>query len=406
MEAMSLGKVVLASVQGGQTEMIENDVDGFLFDHREPFSFAAQLKMILSMPDERIRQIGGSAYARVKESYSFDRIYQKKLEILQEVLAVPPVKTCFPFLYRENPIAIPDQPALAGLLSVVIPYYNMGPYLEECLSSVFQSSYRDLEIIIINDGSTDPTSVTLLQKLEAGGQRVRIVHQSNSGLASTRNEGARIAQGEFLAFLDADDKVAPSYYEKAIRVLSQNENVFFSGSWVRYFENSQALWPAFTPQPPYALVHNPVNSSGLVYKRAAFLAGGMNDKKTDYGLEDYESVISMLHNGLNGVVLPETLFYYRVRSGSMFRNISTEKLLYSNKYITEKHSFYYAKFATQIINLLNANGPGYRFDNPTFMVKFSSKSVRESAALTFLKNLVRRNEKLKRILLTIKKIKS
>jgi len=402
METMSLGKVVLASIQGGQREMIEDDVNGFLFDHREPSSFGKQLKKIISSPEDRIRQIGANAYDTVKSSYSPDLIYRLKIHILEGFLAVNPVISGFPFLHREQPVVIPDQPKVKGLLSVVIPYYNMGRYLEDCLSSIFQSSYPNLEVIIVNDGSTDPQSISCLESREKEMPSVRILHQSNKGLAFTRNEGAGIAKGEFLAFLDADDKVAPSYYEKAIKALRQNENVFFVGSWVRYFENSHRIWPTFTPQPPYALVHNPVNSSGLVYKRAAFLAAGLNDKKADYGMEDYESLVSMLHHGLNGIVLPEVLFYYRVRSGSMFRDISTEKLLYSNKYITEKHSPYYAKFASQIINLLNANGPGYFFDNPTFQVKISTRSIKEGTFLTLIKNLVKRNEKLKRILLAIK----
>jgi glycosyltransferase involved in cell wall biosynthesis len=402
LEAMSLGKVVLASVQGGQREMIEDDQNGFLFDHGEPSSFGRQLKKIISLPADRIRQIGKNAYNTVKDGYSPDGIYRQKAAILERFLSAAPGKPGFPFLYQEQPIVIPAQPKISGLLSVVIPYYNMGRYLEECLSSVFQSSYPNLEVIVVNDGSTDPQSISYLEKRAGGTPPIQVLHQTNRGLAHTRNEGARIAKGEFLAFLDADDKIAPSYYEKAIGALRQNENVFFVGSWVRYFENSHQVWPTFTPQPPYALVHNPVNSSGLVYKRDAFLAGGLNDKAADYGMEDYESLVSMLHHGLNGIVLPEVLFHYRVRSGSMFRGISTEKLLYSNKYITEKHSLYYAKFASQIINLLNANGPGYLFDNPTFQVRVSSQSVREGSLLTLVRKLVKRNEKLKRILLSIK----
>jgi hypothetical protein len=164
------------------------------------------------------------------------------------------------------------------------------------------------------------------------------------------------------------------------------------------------VWPAFTPQPPYALVHNTVNSSGLVYKKKAFQAGGMNDKQLHYGLEDFESVVNMLHNGLNGIILPEVLFYYRVRTGSMFRSISREKLLYSNKYIAEKHSAYYAKFATQIINILNANGPGYLYDNPGFGLKVEVRSEKENPFVGKLREYVRRNEKLKKIFLTVKKL--
>jgi glycosyltransferase involved in cell wall biosynthesis len=278
----------------------------------------------------------------------------------------------------------------------------MGDYIEECLNSIKSSSYKDIEILIINDGSTDQKSIGLLKKIAADDPQIGVFDQSNKGLAFTRNAGAAMAKGRYLAFLDADDKVEETYYSKAIAVLKSKKNVFFAGCWVRYFENSCQVWPTFTPQPPYILAHNSVNSSGLVYKREAFLKGGLNDKAAGYGLEDYESVINMLHNGLNGVILPEILFHYRVRSGSMIRNISREKLLYSNKYITEKHSAYYAKFAPQIINILNANGPGYLFDNPTHSIKVTSNPEKTSRLLIKLKMLLKRNERLKKAVLLIK----
>ncbi|WP_431211986.1 hypothetical protein ACQ86N_40420 [Puia sp. P3] len=114
-------------------------------------------------------------------------------------------------------------------------------------------------------------------------------------------------------------------------------------------------------------------------------------------------MVSMLHAGYNGVVLPEALFHYRVRTGSMFRDITRGKLLYSNKYIAEKHANYYAKFAVQTVNLLNANGPGYLFDNPTLEVRVSSNTAKESALLLKMKSFVKSNQQLKKIVLTIKK---
>jgi glycosyltransferase involved in cell wall biosynthesis len=404
MEAMSLGKVVLASKQGGQIEMIEDGVSGFLFDHDEPATFSAQLNHVLSLDDDTIKQVGSRAAQRVEDQYSFKTILSEKNNFLEQVKLNAVAQNHFPFLHQEPIIPIAKIESEKDKLSVVIPYHNMGNYIDECIQSVTDSSYKRIEILVINDGSTDAYSIKKLDSLREK-KGLTVIDRPNEGLAATRNGGAVIAKGEYLAFLDADDKVAPSYYEKAVLALVQNNNVFFAGSWVQYFENSNDVWPAFTPQPPYALVHNPVNSSGLVYKRNAFLAGGLNDHQTNYGLEDYESVISMLHNGLNGIVLPEILFYYRVRSGSMFRNITREKLLYSNKYIAEKHTDYYTKFAIQIINLLNANGPGYLYDNPTFKINVSSKSTGENLLLFKFKNLIKKNERLKKIALTLRKNK-
>lgn len=401
MEAMSLGKVVLVSKQGGQNEMIEEGVSGFSFDHDIPATFAEQLKKIVLLDDETIQQIGLNAREQIEKLYSFDVIAAQKINFLKTIQSNKTRQDYFPFLHQQEMIPIAGTGAAKGLLSVVIPYFNMGNYIDDCLQSINNSSYKNIEIIIINDGSIDRQSIDKLNTLRNNNELI-IIDRKNAGLAATRNFGASIAKGQFLAFLDADDKVAPAYYHKAIHALERNKNVFFIGAWTQYFENSNTLWPAFTPQPPYALVHNPVNSSALVYKKDAFWAAGLNDADTGYVMEDYESVINMLHNGLNGIVLPEVLFYYRVRSGSMFRNVTKEKLVYSNRYIAEKHAAYYSKFATSVINLLNANGPGYLYDNPTFKVTVSSKSTIERTIVTKLKNFIKRNEQFKKIALTLK----
>ncbi|HVU57519.1 MAG TPA: glycosyltransferase [Puia sp.] len=401
LEAMSLGKVVLASIQGGQSEIIEEGRTGFLFDHNDPPSFARQLTRILSLPPEEIQQIGANASKQIHTAYSYPAIGPQKLRLLQEMIKNPAPARQFPFLHQEPH---PPQPAFTGqspLLSIVIPYHNMGAYIKECLASLFNTTYPHKEIIIIDDGSTDSHSIRVLEEL-AHDRRLTIIKQKNQGLASTRNYGAQLAKGAYLAFLDADDKVATTYYEKAIHILEQKDNIFFVGAWTQYFGDSRQLWPTFTPQPPYALVHNPLNSSSLVYKRAAFLTGGLNDKRVDYGLEDYDSVISMMRHGFNGVTIPEPLFFYRVRKDSMFRKATREKLLYSNRYIADKHREYFTRFATQVIHLLNANGPGYQFDNPTFGVHSTTVTEKDAKLTRHLKTVVKKSPRLKKLALSIK----
>jgi glycosyltransferase involved in cell wall biosynthesis len=397
-EAMALGKVVLASVQGGQREMIEHGVSGFLFDHTIEGDFEEKLKLVVSLTDEQIAAIGKAAKEQVAAMYDPAVIKQQKLPLLNDIIKNKKVSTTYPFLYQNKFTPVTGN---GNLLSVVIPYYNMGKYIRECVQSVKAATWAEIEILIINDGSTEAESLAVLKEMEkiAG---VTVFHKPNEGLAFTRNYGARKANGEWLAFLDADDMVSPDYYEKALRVLKQYSNVFFAGSFVQYFEDTNRKWATFTPQPPYALVHNPVNSSGLVYKKAAFLAAGLNDKTVDYGLEDYESVVHLLSKGYNGIVLPEFLFQYRVRGDSMIRKITREKLLYSYKYIAEKHSSYYSTFATQINNLLNANGPGFLFDNPTFAVNVFTNAESNSWLYRKAKAFIKKNKTLKKIALRLK----
>jgi len=220
----------------------------------------------------------------------------------------------------------------------------------------------------------------------------RILDTTNKGLAHARNFGAAAAKGEFLAFLDADDKVDKTYYSKAIKVLRQYDNISFVGCWTRYFEHSENIWPAVPPEPPLILYHNTINTSALIYKRETFLHAGRNDSKMMFqGLEDYESVISIISSGYNGIVLPEPLFLYRVRPDSMIRGISRNKKLLLHQYIAEKHKQFYATFAAEVLGLLNANGPGILLSNPTLDYHLAEKIPLAAGLSRKLVYLVKRN---------------
>src|SRR5205085_10268590 len=114
--------------------------------------------------------------------------------------------------------------------------------------------YPYIEVLVINDGSSEKETA-LLQTLKEKYSFV-LINQANSGLVISRNNGAREARGEFIAFLDADDKVCPDYYEKAIKVLKTYTNVHFVGCWVQFFEDKKDIWPTWNPEPPYVLTHN------------------------------------------------------------------------------------------------------------------------------------------------------
>ena len=88
--------------------------------------------------------------------------------------------------------------------SVIIPVYNVGKYLEECLESLLNQTLENIEIICINDGSTD-NSLSILYEYRKKDKRVIVVNKSNGGVSSARNIGLRIARGEYIVFVDADD---------------------------------------------------------------------------------------------------------------------------------------------------------------------------------------------------------
>ncbi|MBQ8256263.1 MAG: glycosyltransferase, partial [Alphaproteobacteria bacterium] len=97
-------------------------------------------------------------------------------------------------------------------LSVIIPVYNVAEYLAECLTSVCNQTLTDIEIICVNDGSTD-NSGDILQDFAKQDTRIQIINQENAGLSAARNSGLNYSTGEYITVLDSDDWIALDYYE-------------------------------------------------------------------------------------------------------------------------------------------------------------------------------------------------
>lgn len=409
LEAMSLGKIVLASRQGGQSEMIIHEENGFLFDHNIDGDFQHQLQKILQLDDVAQQQLQLKSKEVIFNKYQPKKIYAQKINALDELLSEGPVMVDYPFItdiaLKQNGIDRPYSEAYEQMLSIVIPYYNMGSYVEDTVKSVLSSDYDSKEIIIINDGSTEMKSIEKLKELKEK-YPVQIVNRTNAGLSATRNYGASIAQGTYIAFLDSDDTVEPGYYSKSIEILKQYRNIHFVGSWLTYFGEGQGTWPTFNPEPPYLLIHNPINSSAVVYKRQTFLNYGVNSSDLIYGMEDWEAIINLVSNGYRGVVIPQKLFNYRVRKGSMSQSFTREKQLYLIKLIMQKHSTIYETFGKEVAQILNSNGSSLNFDNPTFEVVQAVPLKYISSLKNTLKEYIKRNKMLRRSVYFIyKKIK-
>ena len=100
-------------------------------------------------------------------------------------------------------------------ISVIIPVYNVEPYLRKCLDSVINQTYRNLEIIIVDDGSPDNCGA-ICDEYAARDDRVIVIHKKNGGVSAARNDGIRIASGKWITFVDPDDWCEPDYYEMLI----------------------------------------------------------------------------------------------------------------------------------------------------------------------------------------------
>lgn len=108
-------------------------------------------------------------------------------------------------------------------ISVIIPVYNVEPYLERCLDSIIHNTYRNLEIICVDDGSPDNCGA-ILDRYAERDDRIVVIHKENGGLSSARNSGMDVATGEYIAFIDSDDWIHPQYFEILMYVLKQKNS--------------------------------------------------------------------------------------------------------------------------------------------------------------------------------------
>lgn len=107
------------------------------------------------------------------------------------------------------------------LISVIVPVYNVEKYLRRCLRSIYEQTYKNIEIVLVDDGSTD-VSLQLLEEYAKKDSRAKIIRQKNMGLSAARNTGIRYSKGEYLTFIDSDDYVTHDYVEYMYKLLEQN----------------------------------------------------------------------------------------------------------------------------------------------------------------------------------------
>lgn len=116
--------------------------------------------------------------------------------------------------YEDNP-----------LVSVIVPAYNVSKYVSKCISSVLNQTYMNIEVIVINDGSTDNTPV-ILDSIAENDRRVKVIHKENAGVSIARNIGINISKGEYLVFVDGDDYIAVDYIEYMISLVRETNSEF------------------------------------------------------------------------------------------------------------------------------------------------------------------------------------
>ncbi len=199
------------------------------------------------------------------------------------------------------------------MVSVIIPVYNAAPFVAEAIKSVLASSYKELEVVCVDDGSTDQ-SLQVLQEMKKTDSRIHVIHQENAGVCAARNVAIAASKGQYVLPLDADNQLLPQFIEQAVKVLEEQPEVKAVAPTAEFFGERQGIWQL----PPFSmerLAHKNILDVCALYRRSDF------DRTQGYcaeiiAREDWEFWIAMLKEGGQVVRLPEVGMRYRYTRGS------------------------------------------------------------------------------------------
>ncbi len=234
-------------------------------------------------------------------------------------------------------------------VSVIIPCYNQGSYVSEAVDSVLAQTYRDLEIIIVNDGSTDEKTNTILEALNR--DKTRVLKTTNQGLAAARNNGITQASGKYILPLDADDFIDSAYIEEAVSILDKSAKVGIVYCRAILFGAVETEWLLPDYSIEQMLKDNIIFCTALYRKSDWALVGGY-DPGMVYGWEDYDFWLALIKKGREVVRLEGRYFHYRVSADSMVRTKEKWQKVEMFKRIYNRHSDFIGAHIDVWINLL------------------------------------------------------
>ena len=220
------------------------------------------------------------------------------------------------------------------LVSIIIPVYNVKPYLAEALDSVLQQTYKNLEIILVDDGSTDGSGL-MCDEYARKDERILVIHQENKGLSGARNAGMRLMHGAFVAFLDSDDTFHPDFVSSMLSVLLKEEAdiVICQFTFTSFNANSGKICKA-EGQKARAGCYDKI-SALRAYAEHSIQASACNKLfRTElwkniwfpegHVYEDFDTVYKVFYQCSKLYLIDQALYYRRKRPGSITFGYSWE----------------------------------------------------------------------------------
>lgn len=250
-------------------------------------------------------------------------------------------------------------------LSIIVPVYNVAEYLERCLNSLINQTLNEIEIICVNDGSTD-NSLCILEKFAGLDKRIKIINQKNKGLSGARNTGIKLVQGEYFGFLDSDDWVDLDYFEKLYKRAKNCDADISLGDFIRKGKFKHKIRLKLNKEEEFVGDNEKFYGSQFyhfpcvwnkIYKTSKF-----NDLRFIEGIffEDGPYTIQALHRANKVVTCCNTYLYYFVNPNSIVKTLNKKKeqdMYNSSKFILnyiknnmqiQDKGIYYETFAQKL----------------------------------------------------------
>lgn len=296
---------------------------------------------------------------------------QKSAELWQSLLAIPSPTNRYLRVLKDIEKKRP-------LISICTPYYNYGRYLASLIGSINESTYDNWELIIVNDGSTDPASVKEFKRLSKASKdkRVRFYSTDNRGVGAARNQAASYARGEYLVFMDSDNLCTPTMLMDFLTGIKMSGTDVLTCHFKAFPEElshpSDSTIPiyAYLPIGPAIEVgwaENVFGDANFIVKRSSFeeLGGFTTERGTSW--EDWDFLARMSLKGFKQDVIPELLFWYRHTGEGYSRNtnyyLNHRRILraYSDS-LPREMSFMFKNVLVPLRARLELNQVGFRSD--------------------------------------------
>ena len=282
---------------------------------------------------------------------------------------------------------------MVPLISFIVPIYNVERYLQKCVDSILAQSYSNIEVVLVDDGSTDE-SVAICDSYANRDKRVQVIHKENGGASSARNEGLRFAHGSYIAFIDSDDYVSPLMSEKLYSAMEQtnsdlamcyfsytNENGDITDNYVDKtrigeYETDELLRTLSSGWTLGILVWN------KLFKKSLFDETGIRFVEGKIA-EDEIIAHHLLSQVKKAVVIPDILCFYRKREGSVTNSTFSKKNLDSIDALIDRIDFFVSEGKKEyayisLVTAMRSLASLWHFRNQNDEVRFSLENYRRT----------------------------